>query len=273
MIPERFLEVAESCRSMLVHLTMSRGHDYDTAHDLVQTGIINALPLAHRCRYPADVRGLLKTVTFRDSANEHRDRSRFNSRHTPIHDMPEDDLESEHFAYDERDEIDLKIDIHRALNGLGEDDREIVRFLFIEGWTYVQTHNMFRDLFVSKTELFEHVHANIMPRLVSVLAAYRKPDPAPCRPLTISLPTYIVCEQVFHDEGYDLVPVTSVVRSHHDARVDQAVLEKRYRERELETRDDWSRRESSEPLTSTLQHLGNRKPTRFFTVRKKVNHE
>lgn len=265
----RFAEIASTYRHLLVHLTMARGHDYEMADDIVQTSTINAMSVAHRCRTAADVRRLLKTCTFRDSANQHRDQTVSNKYMSRLDDIPEQDQEGEAFAYNPEDANDLRLDIKRALHDLSPDDREIVRLLYIEGWTYAEVHTLFGDLFTSKTHLFEYVHANLRPRLANVLEAYRKPDPAPYRPLRISQPTYIVYEQVFHDQGYDLVPVTGRVTFHHDARVDIDVLEKRYREGELECRQDWSRRESTEPITSPLQHIGNRNKTRFFTVRRK----
>ena len=257
---EKFGQLAETYRNQLVQLTMVRGHDYDSAQDIVQDSIIKGAGVAHRCRVRSDVGRLLRTITFRESANEHHVDA-FEAEHMiGLDDVNTEDLNSESFAYDPSDETDLRLDIKKALDGLTEDDRELARLLFIEGWTYEQALAVFSDLFTSKTELFRYVENKVKPHLVAVLAAYRRPDPVPYRPLKIGVPTFLTVEQVFDDSGYEFKPVTAQVKSHYDARQNAEILERAFREDERGTRNGWA----------VLKHIGNRNRTRFFTVRKEV---
>lgn len=82
---------------------------------------------------------------------------------------------------------------------------------------------------------------------------------------------YQVVEQRFTDSGYEFVPVSAPRKTVQQAECDQAVLERRFREQELEARYDYAHLETCFPFKSKLEHLGQRYRTRLFAVRKGEN--
>ena len=175
MTVEEFSQVAQGLRSKLVQLTVVRGHERDDADDIVQESIINALGSATKCKKKADVEKLLRTISFRLSANWH-EAKRFRSSVTQrLDDFTEDGEAQDNLAHDDNaEQRDLKLDVQRALGKLSEDDRELARYILIEGWTHEEALSLFKDRFTSRTELQRHLYTNILPVLRTELAAYKE---------------------------------------------------------------------------------------------------
>ena len=269
MRTEDYADRAEAVREQLTQQTLTRGHSYDDAEDLVQSAIVSGLSYANRFKTDQDILKFLKTCIANKSINEFLSYRGRPDNIVRIDDVSAETL-NEALAVDTQDETDMKLDIERALKGLNDDDRELARFLFLEGFTYDQTFPLFADVFPSRDALFQHVTNVLKPLLRDVLADYeRKPAP-PVTPLYISQPSFTVYEQVFGTRGYTLKPVTAKV-AHHGACIEaKTILERRYREDELDSRYDWALRDSKRPIRAKLKHLGQRQRTRLFTVRKKV---
>lgn len=174
MTVEEFAQVAQSLRLKLVQLTMVRGHERDDADDIVQESIINALGSATKCKTKSDVERLLRTISFRLSANWH-EAKRFRSSVTQrLDDFSEDGEAQDNLSHDDNaQQRDLKLDVQRALGKLNEEDRELARLLLIEGWTYEEVLPLYSDRFNTKTPLYQHVQSHVVPVLRHELAAYK----------------------------------------------------------------------------------------------------
>lgn len=102
---------------------------------------------------------------------------------------------------------------------------------------------------------------------------------------------YHVVEYRFNTEaGYEFAPVTTPRSTRQDAEKDRAVIERRYREHELDVREDYEKIETCKQyvrmsqkdsetkfckrchgcgsFTSKLERFGKRLKTRLFAVRK-----
>ncbi len=270
MTGEGYAEQAEKHRARFVLYAVNLGHGRDDAEDIVQSAIIRGLRHASRFRISRDVQKFLSVCCLSSNIDAHRRALTRTERFARIDDVSADELSSAAASVDPWEETDKKLDVQRALRTLSVDDRELARLLFLEGFTYEQVLLLYADRFTSMRELHGYVTEVIKPLLRDVLAEYGGEPAPPCQPLRLSVPTFGVYEQVFNDEGYELEPVTAVPASHQTCREHAEALERRHREDELECREDWDQRETTAPLRSTLQHLGNRKRTRLFLVRKQV---
>lgn len=269
MTQQDYADLSEAMRGRLIQVTMARGHDRDRSEDIVQDVICRGMRFAYRLRRKSDLSKFLSVACFREACEAHSSAAARANWVSSIEEVPEEELSDALVAEESWDEADLKLDVNRALRSLSEDDRELARMLFIEGMTYEQTLALYRDRFGRKEILHAYVATVIKPLLREVLAEYAPVSAPPYTTLRVSVPTYIVVEQVPGPRRYTLEPVTAQVRTHRECQELVRVLEQRYREDELECREDWDQRETPQPLTATLQHLGNRTITRLFTIRRK----
>ena len=170
----QFAEAAEKVRGILVKLTIVRGHEFDDANDIVTESIIKCLGSASKCKTQRDVEQLLKTVTFRESSKWHRDKNFQSSIVQRLSEHDENGEVANSLVHDDQAELrDLKIDVGHALSLLSEDDRELARLIFIEGWTYREAWALFSDKYSSHSDLYRHVQESVLPVLRSSLSSYK----------------------------------------------------------------------------------------------------
>lgn len=79
---------------------------------------------------------------------------------------------------------------------------------------------------------------------------------------------YRVYEQVETNHGIEYRAVTAKNRTVQECEIEKDILEKRFRQDELESRHDWRHRQSSGNLRAWLKQIGNRPRTRHFVIRR-----
>ena len=110
-------------------------HDSDLASDLVQEAITRCLKHKHKFNTPEDVRLWL----FKVLANCWRDHLRRQKNHIDIPDLnlqSNTDVESEHY----RDQVIFHM--KKAYDALGQDQREVLTLVVIEGFSYIEVANI-----------------------------------------------------------------------------------------------------------------------------------
>jgi DNA-directed RNA polymerase specialized sigma24 family protein len=169
---EELARLAEKHRERLVRLTVVRGHDPDTAEDIVQEAVIAWMGKVPYSTAPTNAVEELKRLAWSFSGAE-LGAAKTRQRHvTRIDDTDEEELH-ESIAHDDNAvQRDCKIDVGRALQDLSEDDRELARLVWIEGFTHLQALSLFSDTFSSETALRNHLNGYIKPRLQEILHDY-----------------------------------------------------------------------------------------------------